>query len=463
MYSIGIYLENEEMQVAVLKEHNKQIEVISLHRFPLSPENVQRFYSLPPFQEKIPVRIVSTLPSDEVFIRKIFLPLAKEADILKALPFQLESLIPFSSEPVVCVQTKPLERGLSAVWVFATSETKIQAHLDKLNVHNIQIDSLSCVPTALMRLVSWHFQNHNQVLTFEVRSHKVCCTLFTKENILLSQTLPYSENVFEQFLLFLQQKEVYDAKTPWVLCGDEQAAAHIQKIFPQERLVWEDPLYAEYACAIGSGLDALAPDAFRVDFCQQTLMQPLTELRKKKQLLFASAVCIVASAVILLSGSVLVDKRKSALKASIAPHLPSIVHCHSSEEIKQTLFSWETALQEKTTPFPLFPNVPKASDVLAYLSAHPALLTPEGVLKEGVEIQSVHYTLVKYPKIGAPSSPYVARVELTLLSNTPTVARTFHEALLKGDSLVNPKRGIDWKSEGSTYWISFELRNEVGS
>lgn len=467
MYSIGISLENEGIRVAVLKENKKQIEVESLHRFPLNPENVKRFYNLSVFHEKVPVRISSALPGEAVFIRKIFLPLAKEADILKALPFQLESLLPFSSDrkPVVCVHTERLERELSAVWIFATSEECIEEHLSALNVRNIQLDALSCTPTALMRLARWQFREESRVLAFDVREKSVCCTLFEKEHILLAQTLPYDRNssVFEQFLLFLKQKGACDEHVPWMLSGDESAAEWIQAVFPQKRLAFTDPRYAEFALSMGSGLDALALDAFRVDFCQQTLMQPLAWLRKKKQLILSSSGCVVAAALVFLFGSMILSKKERALKEALASHLPSIVNCNSREAIEETLVSWEGSLKEKKTPFALFPNVPKASDVLAYLSTHPAFLNEGGLLKEGVEIQSVHYTLVKYPKIGDPSSPYVARVELTFSSKTPAIAREFHDALLKGDELVNSKRRIDWKSEGSIYRTSFELRRGVRS
>jgi type IV pilus assembly protein PilM len=467
MYSIGISLENEGIQVAVLKENKRQIEVESLHRFPLTPENVKRFYNLSPFHEKASVKISSALPSEVVFIRKILLPLAKEADILKALPFQLESLLPFSPDrkPVVCVHTEPLEKELSAVWVFATSEEFLQEHLSELNLRAIQLDALSCSPTALMRLARWQFQEEPRILAFDVRGKSVCCTLLEKEHILLAQTLPYEGNssVFEQFLLFLKQKGVCDEPVPWMLSGDERAAEWIQAVFPQKRLVFTDPRYADFALSIGSGLDALALDAFRVDFCQQTLTQPLTWLRKKKQLLLSSSGCVVAAALVFLFGSMILSKKEKALKEALASHLPSIVNCNSREAIAEALVSWEGSFKEKKTPFSLFPNVPKASDVLSYLSTHPAFLNDSGLLKEGVEIQSVHYMLVKYPKIGDPSSPYVARVELTFSSKTPAIAREFHDALLKGDELVNSKRGIEWKSEGSIYRTSFELRKGVSS
>jgi type IV pilus assembly protein PilM len=100
--------------------------------------------------------------------------------------------------------------------------------------------------------------------------------------------------------------------------------------------------------------------------------------------------------------------------------------------------------------------------VLAWLSTHPALATEEGGQKEGIDLKSLHYSLDKYPKIGDPSSPYSAHVELEFVSETPRPARDFHEALLKGDRIVNAKKEIKWQAQNQTYHTAFEL-NRGGS
>ena len=74
-----------------------------------------------------------------------------------------------------------------------------------------------------------------------------------------------------------------------------------------------------------------------------------------------------------------------------------------------------------------------------------------------MEIKSFHYSLIKYPKIGEASSPYLAQMELEFTSTAPRAARDFHEALLKGDQIVNAKKEVKWQTQNQTYHTSFEL------
>lgn len=159
--------------------------------------------------------------------------------------------------------------------------------------------------------------------------------------------------------------------------------------------------------------------------------------------------------------SILITKKENLLAKELKTYLPSLSETASLQEIKEGLMTWEGTLKGKKNTFALVPNVPKVSDLLAYLSTHPALITEDGARKEGSEIESIHYSLVKYPKIGDPSTPYVATVELQLSSSTPRVARDFHEALLKGDSIVNAKKEIKWQTHNQNYHTSFELNRGV--
>ncbi|MBS0653899.1 MAG: hypothetical protein JSR39_10305, partial [Verrucomicrobia bacterium] len=63
----------------------------------------------------------------------------------------------------------------------------------------------------------------------------------------------------------------------------------------------------------------------------------------------------------------------------------------------------------------------------------------------------------KHPKLGEAGGVYAAKVDLELTSSTPRLAREFHDALLKGDRIVNAKKEIKWNAQQNTYWTSFEL------
>ena len=117
----------------------------------------------------------------------------------------------------------------------------------------------------------------------------------------------------------------------------------------------------------------------------------------------------------------------------------------------------ERSLLKEKKIFPFSPSCPKVSEVLAWLSTHPAFSTAEGAAKEGIEIKKVHYQLVSFPHLEDHSAPYQAQVELEFTAMTPRLAREFHEALLKGDQMVNAKKEIKWNAQGNFYTVQFQL------
>src|SRR3989338_11342468 len=125
MYSIGVTREPDVVRVAVLKRQNGQMCIESLHS--LSSDSVQQFYNLPPLHTPSAVRIASTLPSRAVCIRSLQLPLRGKRNILKALPFQLETLFPYPSEekPIICTQILPQGQQGSWICLCATTEAEI--------------------------------------------------------------------------------------------------------------------------------------------------------------------------------------------------------------------------------------------------------------------------------------------------------------------------------------------------
>jgi type IV pilus assembly protein PilM len=468
MYYIGIDLEEEGLRVAVLKKENKKITVDALSFFPYGPDNVKQFYNLPPFHTGKEVRIVSGITGLQTFLRKLHIPLKDKRKILETLPFQLESLIPFSEEaPVICPLFKPLSNQMTAVTIIATSEETLLAHQKRLKEFDIVSDTISCAPTALMRFGRWALEKQHKILHFDVRDHKISCVVYEGTELLLSQVISeYTEIAIEleKLSIFLKQKGLIDDNTCWHLTGELEAAKAISGCFPGEQLSAQ-PGSVPFALCIGFALDALAEDPSSVQFCQkQFTPEPITA-RRKKSLLSYAAFCLSAALLMALGGSLLLGKKQKALAGILREHLSGPLaegSLSSVEEIEEKLAEWEGSLRGHKNPFAFVPNVPKVSDVLAWLSLHPAFSSENGGQKEGIEITSLHYSLAKYPKITEPSSPYVAHVSLEFSSETPRAARDFHEALLKGDQIVNGKKEVKWQTQNHTYLTSFELNRGGG-
>jgi type IV pilus assembly protein PilM len=473
MFTIGLTLEKEAFRIAILKKEKNSIAIESLQTFSHSPDNVKLFYNLPPFHTRKDTQIVSGLTGSDVFIRKLHLPLRDRRKILAALPFQLESLIPFSSEnPIICPLLKPLSKQMTAVTVVATTQAHLSSHITTLKEIDIQPDTISCSPIALARFARWKFPQEFRILCFEAREKKLSCVLLEDNELLLSQSIPINDRgdaalELEKLSIFLKQKGVVDDQTAWILTGDSESFSEIiSKIFTGPKLGVSDSHLAHYAVPIGLALDALAADELSVQFCQKEFTPEHTWQSRKKKMLHYLGLCLGAALLMFIGGSFVLAKKQHYLVEKLQSYFSSSSSKNSLTSIRQIeekLQEWDRSLRGQKSSFAFVPTVPKVSDVLAWLSVHPSFATEEGNQKEGVDIKSLHYSLVKYPKIGDVASPYAALVELEFTSLSPRSARDFHEALLKGDQIVNVKKEVKWQTQNQLYYTSFELSKGIGS
>lgn len=456
MFYIGIYLAEEKFYVSILKKEKKTVVVNTLQAF--SYGDVKLFYNLPILKGKS-THIVTGLNSTDIFLRKLQLPLKERRKIFAALPFQLESLVPFAEEnSVICPLLQPMGKHMTSVTVLTTSQERINKHLLTLKNLDISTDTVSCVPIALMRFALWIFPQESKILLLDSREGKLCCIVIENNELLLSQTIGANSEDLKKLAIYLKQKGV-DENIPWVLTGNREIENTLETIFLGKQLSYDKTQLAEFAPSIGLSLDALSTDALSVQFCQKQFTPLHAQQKRKKKILSYLGFCAAATFLMTLGSSLILGKKQKILIDNLKEYLPSSlqVELSSLDAIELKLYEWETSLRGKKDHFPFFVNVPNVSDVLAWMSAHPSFSTEDGNQKEGVELKSLHYTLFKYPKINEASTPYLAQVQLEFTSQTPRPARDFHEALLKGDALVNGKKEIKWHTQNQTYHTTFEL------
>lgn len=152
MYILGISPDGEYLKVAL----------ISLKRGKLSIETLEEFqkdlFDSKVLREKIgrDVKVSSPLGCDEVFIRHIDLPLKSTKNIFKALPFQMEALLPFPDDTAITLPLiKRVKQG-SRVSLYSIVKERMKEHLQEMNGLGFDSDIVSCIPMALHRFAS-HF------------------------------------------------------------------------------------------------------------------------------------------------------------------------------------------------------------------------------------------------------------------------------------------------------------------
>lgn len=155
---------------------------------------------------------------------------------------------------------------------------------------------------------------------------------------------------------------------------------------------------------------------------------------------------------------------KMAGKKEIVPGPATPIASLSRDEIADRLRYLGKEIASSPDIYPLLPNVPTVSDVLAWLGTHPHViaLDPEtGAAKPLLQIENFTYTLVKRPEMNKKQEKYQVKVEIEFSSPTAKFAREFHDALIAPNQIVDPKGEVKWTTNRGLYRASFYLKDRT--
>jgi type IV pilus assembly protein PilM len=294
--------------------------------------------------------------------------------------------------------------------------------------------------------------------------------------------------------------------TDVLLSGDGVAYPHLGNLLLKEShkhfvSPWEPPHFScsmeqlqLYAVPIGAALSALPNgNEDQVNFRQGEFEYPRPWKRLKKPLGIYASLCLFLAFSAYVCGQAyssykenelrkeyvsligLMNKSYSAVEKEYrakAPYPESIddkeipLSMLKGKDLLQRLQFLRLLLKEAPSTFPLQPNVPLVSDVLAWLSMHPSVRGSQeqegkGPLPSPLEIETFHYTMVKRPEIKKPQEKYQVKVEIEFTSPTPKLAREFHDALIAPNDFVDAKGEVKWSSNKGKYRASFFLKDKT--
>lgn len=255
-----------------------------------------------------------------------------------------------------------------------------------------------------------------------------------------------------------------------------------------------------YAIAIGSAITALSAEQNQINFRQGKFTYPHPWRRQKQPLaLFGAASLLLTVAAIIFSSAYVASEedevrreyaqlltslnkpyvdfeaeiaQKNGIKKGEEPE-PEPLKSLALPEIHTRLQILEKELLAIPDVFPLLPNVPKVSDVLAWLSTHPQVLGKKENRKESdeedgfdsptspIQIQSFQYTMVKRPETTKKNEKYQVKVDIEFSSSNPTSAREFHDALLAPNHFVDEKGGVKWSTNKNMWRAIFFLKDKT--
>ncbi len=457
------------------------------------------------------VHISSALPSTDVLVRNLELKLTKKKDIEAVLAFQAEPLLPYPIENAVLEHMIAAKTATQTqLALFAVRKDHLQEHLDLLADYSIVPETVSSVPVALAAY-AYHFQaQKGSVVAVLYVGEIVISSVLCRDGVILAaQTLPHecigiNEEGLDNLALKMAQQLFSLAKQNRSLPINQMLTAGACASFPQlkEKLAiilnakvsdipgqdgYSGAEIEQYALPIGLALSALADYPLPQNFRKGEFAYPDPWKRFKLPLIGYLIAILSVSLGLYLAGEALAEHRLEAIKASYlsllssmdksyanselefrsARKLPAIaatIHDLNLDEVKQRMFYLHEQSDKLPESYPLLPNTPRVSDVLAWLSQHPQVVQPAERGKPGyplISLESFSYSMVKRPDQTKKQEKYQIKVELEFTAATPKLAREFHDALLAPNEFVNPKEEIKWNSSRDKYRTSFFLKDRT--
>lgn len=452
--------------------------------------------------------IVSTgLDSRDLLIRSLSLPLKKDKDIDAALPFQAETLLPYPIEQALLGWNKIEQRDENTeILFFSAKKDSLQKHLEQWQSLEIEPEIVASESIALARFLTFYSSVTEPCFVIHINEGNITCALVRQGNVLAAHSL--SEGISIEAdqganrtqlsitkMIYSLSKELKGNPIELGLITGEGASLKplVESIYDQLKLHPPEAVPSDhsteellrFAVPIGLALNAL--ELRPINFRQQELTFPDPWKHIKAPLICYYALILALSIIFYLFGQFYLQKQENQLKQQYVDILLEMDKSYDSFE--KTFLAKNPLAREKSQgelvpisdltrndliervnflqnelnsspdSFPLFANIPRVSDVLAWLSTHPQAV---GENQEGrIQIDHLSYQMVKRPIQGKKQEKYQVKVELEFSSPSPTAAREFHDALIAPNEFVDPKGEIKWNSNRGKYRTSFYLKDKT--
>lgn len=247
----------------------------------------------------------------------------------------------------------------------------------------------------------------------------------------------------------------------------------------------------KFALPLGAALTGFPKAKNVINFRQQELAYPNPWKRYKKTLAIYIGLCLALAMSFYFLSNAYIAYQEDKLRQEYALLLESLHRPYSEferefngvlkgrkeeagevipakylsqEQLMARLSYLEKKMQAAPDVYPLLPNVPTVSDVLAWLVTHPNVVAKDlktNKLNPLLQIESFSYNIVKRPEQGKKQEKYQVKVEIEFSSPTPKLAREFHDALIAPNALVDPKAEVKWSAARGLYRASFFLKDKT--
>lgn len=471
--TIGIEHDKEYLKGVVLCCKNKKINISLIP--PFSDESdVKRFY--------IPNAVYSTcLATAEVVQKKIKVPKVFNQDLQTSLSFQIESTLLYPIDEAIFESKRVLREKKSHYFsTFIAKKGNLKSHLDLMKKFNVKPQVVTSEPHALSELLPY-ISNFEGILLY--LSQKGTTVIFEKDNQLAfyafsdinstafdkgghallnnvidwKKELSYLIHIFEEEFGFISKKIIVTGErfksSDFISLVNKNSELTFVKPELKNLTIKEDD-FLDYALAIGLALSATPQSNNDVNFIKNSAS--LKYLKKPFFIYFAST--------ILLSLLIFVfsfQSYKNSIDQLKSNALNLLLLKESHLKIPQEAIDHDMALEDimiklseekrvYSYPYALKPHNANLTEIFAWLNTLN--------LPKGIQIESIHYYLEKYPSCNKPKDPYIAKCEIEFRSENHENLRLLQEKLMDDKVMIQQGKEFKFSQNGPLAKVSFILK-----
>lgn len=314
----------------------------------------------------------------------------------------------------------------------------------------------------------------------EVAKSEIMRTVFSLSKVIKGQEV--------QTILLTGEMGGYPALAEFLIQGLNKKVAVPE---PREGMDLPTQQLQKWALPIGAALTALPGGSETINFRQEDFTYPHPWKRYKTSLALYLGLSALLAASLFFMGNTYLKYKEDQVRQEYAQLLANTRHPYSlfEKEFKAKSRGSKNLAEESATPlpelsqedilerlnylekevqaipeiYPLFPNIPTVSDVLAWLAVHPKVIEKDskGQKKPLIQIENFNYSLVKRPDLTKKQERYQAKVEIEFSTDTPKSAREFHDALIAPNTLIDPKGEVKWNTNRGLYKATFYLKDKT--
>jgi len=437
----------------------------------------------------------SAIAASKTICRPIDIALTKQKDIDATYAFEAESHLPYPlDECIVDKITLNQTNGTTAIQLFSVKKTDLQDLLDMLSACSIVPENICPKAIAISHYVQRLYKRSEQVIVIDIDNQETTCVFVQDGKPLMARSNPVGLNslnsitytneagevqINEQELDSLQQ---YLRELSRILLAFQNSDAPLLFTGP----VVENPILlqlltnalgrtvesaeqANYAVPIGSSLSwSFEQSGQSINLRKEEFSYPDKWKRWKKELALYCCMMLLLSGAGFLYGKAILKQQQAGLVEQYAtlmqlmekPGNATDILSMTTDEIDDKLVAIESELKEIKEEMALHPDVPRVSDFLIWLGAHPNVVIG-GEDPKAISLEALSYSMVKRPEKGKLKEHYQVKVDLEFSSPSPTMARELHDALLAPNDFVDPKNELKWSVHRGHFKATFFLKDRT--